>query len=88
MDDLVRRQGWMEGVGNAVQGLVGGVYRVLGAPGRMLKNLLHRTLSGAKTQSGGAGPISVKKRMRLNATTGATSADRSSDCAFVSGGTG
>ena len=24
MDDLVRRQGWMEGVGNAVQGLVGG----------------------------------------------------------------
>ena len=37
MDDLVRRQGWMQRVGDAVQGLVGGVYRAL-------KNLLHGTL--------------------------------------------
>lgn len=44
IDDLVRRQGWMEGVGDALQGLVGGAYRVLGAPGRTLKNLLHGTI--------------------------------------------
>lgn len=43
IDDLLRRQGWMDGVADALQHALGVFYRVLGAPGRALKNLLHGT---------------------------------------------
>jgi len=43
LDRLVRRQGWMEGWGDAIQGAVGGIYGALGAPGRVLKDLMHGT---------------------------------------------
>ena len=44
LDRMVRRQNWMEGWGDAIQGFVGGVYSSLGAPGRVLKNLMHGTI--------------------------------------------
>ena len=44
LDRLVRRQGWMDGVADLVQNLVGGVFGALGGPGRRLKSLLHGTL--------------------------------------------
>src|SRR5581483_9581671 len=43
LDRFVRRQGWMEGWGDAIQAAVGGVYDALGRPGRSLKNLMHGT---------------------------------------------
>lgn len=43
IDDLLRRQGWMDGVADALQRALGAFYSVLGAPGRALKNLLHGT---------------------------------------------
>jgi len=43
MDRIIRRQTWLEGLAEAVQGAVGATYRVLGRPGRVLRNLLHGT---------------------------------------------
>ncbi|HET9051857.1 MAG TPA: hypothetical protein VFO60_09140, partial [Candidatus Dormibacteraeota bacterium] len=43
IDRLVDRQGWLERAGDALQGLVGGVYGALGRPGRALKNVMHGT---------------------------------------------
>jgi nitrite reductase/ring-hydroxylating ferredoxin subunit/uncharacterized membrane protein len=43
LDRWVRRQGWMERWGDAIQGVVGGFYGGLGAPGRALKNAMHGT---------------------------------------------
>lgn len=43
IDRWLRRQTWLEGTAEALQRLVGGVFRVLGRPGRALKNLLHGT---------------------------------------------
>jgi nitrite reductase/ring-hydroxylating ferredoxin subunit len=43
VDRVIRRQGWLEKVADAVQGAVGEVYGALGRPGRALKNLMHGT---------------------------------------------
>ncbi len=43
LDRLIRKQDWLEPVAEAVQGGVGGFYRMLGKPGQALKNLLHGT---------------------------------------------
>src|SRR5437763_16434513 len=43
IDRIIRRQDWMEGWGDAIQGAVGWVFKVLGRPGRWLKDLLHGT---------------------------------------------
>jgi nitrite reductase/ring-hydroxylating ferredoxin subunit/uncharacterized membrane protein len=43
IDRWLRRQGWLDGLAEAIQGVVGGVYSILGRPGRALKNLLHGT---------------------------------------------
>jgi nitrite reductase/ring-hydroxylating ferredoxin subunit/uncharacterized membrane protein len=43
VDRVLRRQGWLDGPADAVQGAVGGVYGVLGRPGIFLKNVLHGT---------------------------------------------
>jgi nitrite reductase/ring-hydroxylating ferredoxin subunit/uncharacterized membrane protein len=43
IDGLIRRQGWMDGVAEAVQGAVGKAYQALGPNGRTVKNLLHGT---------------------------------------------
>lgn len=43
IDRLVRRQNWLERVADFVQKVTEGIYKVLGAPGRMLRNLLHGT---------------------------------------------
>jgi nitrite reductase/ring-hydroxylating ferredoxin subunit/uncharacterized membrane protein len=43
LDRWLRRQGWMERWGDAIQGAVGGFYAALGAPGRSLKNAMHGT---------------------------------------------
>jgi nitrite reductase/ring-hydroxylating ferredoxin subunit/uncharacterized membrane protein len=43
IDQIIRRQTWLEKVGDVLQGAVGGFYGVLGRPGRTLKNLLHGT---------------------------------------------
>jgi nitrite reductase/ring-hydroxylating ferredoxin subunit/uncharacterized membrane protein len=43
LDRMIRRQNWMEGWGDAIQGAVGGVYSALGTPGRVLKNAVHGT---------------------------------------------
>lgn len=43
LDRWVRRQGWMEGWGDAIQGAVGSIYASLGAPGRALKTAMHGT---------------------------------------------
>jgi len=43
LDRMLRRQDWMEGWGDAIQGAVGGIYGALGAPGRALKNAMHGT---------------------------------------------
>lgn len=43
IDDFLRRQNWMDGLAEAIQGLVTAVYGVLGSPGRLLKSTLHGT---------------------------------------------
>ena len=43
IDRFIRRQGWLEPVADFLQAVVGGTYRVLGRPGRFLKDLLHGT---------------------------------------------
>jgi nitrite reductase/ring-hydroxylating ferredoxin subunit len=43
IDDFLRRQNWMDGVADVVQGLVTGIYRALGGPGQFIKSTLHGT---------------------------------------------
>jgi nitrite reductase/ring-hydroxylating ferredoxin subunit/uncharacterized membrane protein len=43
LDRVIRGQGWLDPVAQALQTGVGGFYKVLGAPGRTLKNALHGT---------------------------------------------
>jgi nitrite reductase/ring-hydroxylating ferredoxin subunit/uncharacterized membrane protein len=43
LDRVVRGQGWLDGIGEAIQKIVGGFYAALGAPGRSLKNVMHGT---------------------------------------------
>ena len=43
VDGLIRRQSWMDGVAEKVQGLVGAAYGALGPRGRQIKNLMHGT---------------------------------------------
>lgn len=43
VDQIIRRQTWLEKVGDVLQGAVGGFYGALGRPGRSLKNLMHGT---------------------------------------------
>jgi nitrite reductase/ring-hydroxylating ferredoxin subunit/uncharacterized membrane protein len=43
LDRVIRRQGWMDGVAEAIQKGVGAVYGGLGAPGRVIKDLMHGT---------------------------------------------
>jgi nitrite reductase/ring-hydroxylating ferredoxin subunit/uncharacterized membrane protein len=43
IDQIIRRQTWLEKVGDVLQRAVGGFYGALGRPGRALKNLLHGT---------------------------------------------
>jgi nitrite reductase/ring-hydroxylating ferredoxin subunit len=43
IDRLVRRQNWMDGLGDFLQKVIGAIYKGLGAPGRLLNNLLHGT---------------------------------------------
>src|SRR5438270_7730443 len=43
IDRSIRRQNWMEGWGDAIQGAVGWVFKVLGPVGRWLKDILHGT---------------------------------------------
>jgi len=43
VDRFVRSQNWMDRLADFVQKLTGGTYKVLGAPGRVLRNLLHGT---------------------------------------------
>lgn len=46
VDRLIRSQAWLDGFGELVQGIVGGIYKVLGKPGRLLKSFLHGTWLG------------------------------------------
>jgi nitrite reductase/ring-hydroxylating ferredoxin subunit/uncharacterized membrane protein len=43
IDRLVRKQNWLDGLGDFIQKVTGAIYRGLGVPGRMLQNLLHGT---------------------------------------------
>jgi nitrite reductase/ring-hydroxylating ferredoxin subunit/uncharacterized membrane protein len=43
IDRVIRAQGWMDGVAEAVQGAVGKAYEALGPRGRTVKDLLHGT---------------------------------------------
>jgi nitrite reductase/ring-hydroxylating ferredoxin subunit/uncharacterized membrane protein len=43
IDRYLRRQNWMEGWANAIQAAVGWIFSALGAPGRLLRDLLHGT---------------------------------------------
>src|SRR4029077_11015327 len=43
VDRLVRRQNWMDRLADLIQKLIEGTYRVLGAPGKGLRDLLHGT---------------------------------------------
>jgi nitrite reductase/ring-hydroxylating ferredoxin subunit/uncharacterized membrane protein len=42
-DRVLRRQGWLDPVGETIQNIVGGFYDALGAPGKSMKNLMHGT---------------------------------------------
>ena len=44
LDRVIRGQGWLEPVADVLQGAVGVFYRVLGRPGRVLKDAMHGTL--------------------------------------------
>jgi len=41
IDRVVRGQGWMDGFAEVLQKMVAAIYRSLGAPGRLLKDLMH-----------------------------------------------
>jgi nitrite reductase/ring-hydroxylating ferredoxin subunit/uncharacterized membrane protein len=41
VDRIIGKQGWLEPVGDFIQGVVGGFYGALGRPGRLLKDTLH-----------------------------------------------
>jgi uncharacterized membrane protein len=43
VDRMIRRQTWLDKVGDVLQAAVGGFYGALGRPGRVLKNLMHGT---------------------------------------------
>jgi len=43
LDRIVRRQGWLDPLAEAVQTAVGAFYEVLGAPGKTLKDAVHGT---------------------------------------------
>jgi hypothetical protein len=43
IDQIIRRQTWLEKVGDVLQSAVGGFYGALGHPRPLLKNLLHGT---------------------------------------------
>ena len=43
IDRVIRRQSWLEPVGDILQAAVGGLYRLLGAPGAVLRSALHGT---------------------------------------------
>lgn len=43
IDRTIRGQGWLDGYAEMLQGWVGAFYKVLGAPGKTLENLLHGT---------------------------------------------
>lgn len=43
IDGFLRRQQWMDGLAEVIQGLVSATYGVLGAPGRVIKSTLHGT---------------------------------------------
>jgi nitrite reductase/ring-hydroxylating ferredoxin subunit/uncharacterized membrane protein len=43
LDRVIRRQGWMDGVAEGIQKAVGGIYGVLGPPGRAIKDVMHGT---------------------------------------------
>lgn len=43
LDRVVRRQGWLDPVADAIQRAIGAFYRALGAPGRVVKDALHGT---------------------------------------------
>lgn len=43
IDRLIETQGWLEPLGDLLQRMVGGFYRALGAPGRLLKDAMHGT---------------------------------------------
>jgi nitrite reductase/ring-hydroxylating ferredoxin subunit/uncharacterized membrane protein len=43
IDQIIRRQTWLEKVGDVLQSAVGGFYGALGRPGHALKNLMHGT---------------------------------------------
>lgn len=43
LDRFVSHQGWLDPLGEAIQQVVGALYRGLGAPGRLLKDLAHGT---------------------------------------------
>jgi nitrite reductase/ring-hydroxylating ferredoxin subunit/uncharacterized membrane protein len=46
VDRLIRSQGWLDGFAEVVQEIVGGFFKILGAPGRLLKSFLHGTFFG------------------------------------------
>lgn len=43
IDRVIHQQSWLEPVGDALQGAVGGLYRLLGGPGAALRSALHGT---------------------------------------------
>jgi nitrite reductase/ring-hydroxylating ferredoxin subunit/uncharacterized membrane protein len=43
LDRVIRRQPWLDATGEFIQKAVGAFYGILGAPGQVLKNLLHGT---------------------------------------------
>ncbi len=43
IDRLIRRQQWMDRLADFLQKVIGAIYKGLGAPGRLLNNLMHGT---------------------------------------------